>query len=183
MVELGKTLDVASAAEWRAWLEQHHETEPEIWIVYHSKASGEPSISYNEAVDEAICFGWIDSTVKKHGPHSRAQRFTRRRPGSRLSEMNKTRFRRLHAAGKVTQAGIEAAGDILNEPFEIPADILSQLQSDPETRRNFEAFPESYRRIRVAFIEGARNRPAIFERRLAYFLKMTKANKRYGMVQ
>jgi uncharacterized protein YdeI (YjbR/CyaY-like superfamily) len=183
VVDIGETLDVATGTEWRSWLAKHHASEPEIWLVYHSKASGVSSVPYNDAVDEALCFGWIDSTVKKHGPDSRAQRFTPRRSGSKLSEMNKARVRRLHEAGKMTKAGLEAAGDILDEPFEVPADIIERLKTDPETWRNFEALPDSYRRIRIGFIEMARNRPEVFEQRLAYFIKMTKANKRYGMVQ
>ena len=183
MVEIGSTLDVATAKDWRAWLRKHHASEPEIWLVYHSKDSGRPSIPYSDAVDEALCFGWIDSTVKKYGPDSRAQRFTPRRPGSKLSEMNKARVRRLHEAGKMTKAGLEAAGDILDEPFEAPQDILKALRADEETWRNFQTFPDSYQRIRVGFIEMARNRPEVFQKRLAYLLKMTKANKRYGMVQ
>ena len=180
MVDIGKTLDVATAKDWRAWLLKHHASESEIWLVYHSKGSGTPSISYNDAVDEALCFGWIDSTVKRHGPDRRVQRFTPRRPGSKLSEMNKARVRRLYEAGKMTKVGLEAAGDILDEPFEVSSDILEALRADEETWRNF---PDSYQRIRVGFIEMARNRPEIFQKRLAYLLKMTKANKRYGMVQ
>ena len=183
MVDIGKTLEVATARDWRAWLRKHHASEPEIWLVYHSKASGKPSIPYNDAVDEALCFGWIDSTVKKHGPDSRAQRFTPRRPGSKLSEMNKVRVRRLYEAGKMTKAGLEAAGDILDEPFDVPEDILKALRADEETWRNFQSFPDSYQRIRVGFIEMARKRPEVFQKRLAYLLKMTKANKRYGMVR
>jgi uncharacterized protein YdeI (YjbR/CyaY-like superfamily) len=183
MVDLGQTLEVGTAAEWRAWLEGNHDTEPEIWLVYHAKGSGRPSITYNDAVDEAICFGWIDSTVKKLDATRRAQRFTPRRPGRPLSEMNKVRVRRLVEAGRMTARGLRAAGDVLDEPFEVASDILERLQDDEETWRNFEAFPESYRRIRVGWIEMARNRPAVFEQRLRYFLRMTKQNKRYGMVQ
>jgi hypothetical protein len=97
--------------------------------------------------------------------------------------MNKARARRLHEAGRMTKAGLEAAGDTLDEPFEVPSDILEALRADEETWRNFQAFPDSYQRIRVGFIEMARNRPEVFQKRLAYLLKMTKANKRYGMVQ
>ena len=183
MVELGNTLDVATAAEWRIWLDANHTTEPEIWLVYHTKASGVPSIPYNDAVDEALCFGWIDSTVKKLGPDSRAQRFTPRRTGSPLSEMNKVRVRRLVQAGRMTLAGLAAAGDVLDEPFEVPPDILANLQDDEAVWRNFQAFPESYQRIRIAWIDGARNRPAVFDQRLRYFLRLTGQNKRYGMVQ
>lgn len=183
MVELGKTLDVATAAEWRQWLQVNHASEPEIWLVFHAKASGKPSIPYNDAVDEALCFGWIDSTVKKLDRDSRVQRFTPRRPGSALSEMNKVRVRRLHEAGRMTPAGMEAAGNVLDEPFEVAPDILERLQADETTWAHFQGFPESYQRIRIGFIEAARNRPGVFEQRLSYFLRKTKQNKRYGMVQ
>ena len=183
MVDLGETLDVSTAAEWRNWLEANHASESEVWLVYHAKSSSVPSITYNDAVDEALCFGWIDSTVKKLTPDSRAQRFTPRRPGSAISPMNKVRVQRLAAAGRMRPAGLAAAGDLLDAPFEVPADILARLQEDEAVWRNFQAFPESYRRIRIGWIDGARSRPAVFETRLRYFLRMTAQNKRYGMVQ
>ena len=83
----------------------------------------------------------------------------------------------------MTPAGLAATGDILDEPFKVPADILKALKEDEETWRHFQAFPESYRRIRVGWIDGSRNRPDFFDQRLNYFLKMTKQNKRFGMVQ
>jgi uncharacterized protein YdeI (YjbR/CyaY-like superfamily) len=183
LVEVGLTLDVSTAAAWRAWLEANHAKAPEVWLVYHAKASGLPSLPYNDAVEEALCFGWIDSTVKKLGVDSRAQRFTPRRPASPVSEMNKVRIRRLVEDGRMTPAGIAAAGDVLDEPLEIPPDILARLQADPAVWRNFQTFPESYQRIRIGWIDGARGRPAVFEQRLRYFLRMTAQNKRYGMVQ
>jgi hypothetical protein len=82
----------------------------------------------------------------------------------------------------MTQAGFDAIGE-LDTPFVLPDDIAAALKADDETWRNYEAFPESYQRIRAGFVDGARNRPEMFQRRLTYFLKMTKANKRYGMVQ
>ena len=181
-LKLGKLLDVPDARAWRRWLKAHHTSEPEIWLVYHSKASGQPSIAYNDAVDEALCFGWIDSTVKKVDAESRAQRFTPRRSGSPISPMNRERVIRLREAGRMTQAGLDAIGNI-DTPFELPPDIEAALRSDDETWRNYEAQPESYRRIRVGFVDGSRRRPEEFKKRLAYYLKMTKANKRYGMVQ
>jgi uncharacterized protein YdeI (YjbR/CyaY-like superfamily) len=181
-VKLGKLLDVPGAKAWRRWLKAHHASEPEIWLVYHSKASGVPSIPYNDAVDEALCFGWIDSTVKKVDAASRAQRFTPRRPGSPISPMNRERVLRQRAAGRMTQARLDAIGD-LDTQFELPPDIEAALKADDETWRNYQSQPESYQRIRVGFIEGARNRPEMFQRRLNYYLKMTKTDKRYGMVQ
>ena len=182
-MDIGETLYVTERKVWRAWLEAHHATAPEIWLVGYSKASGQPSLPYNDAVEEALCFGWIDSIVKKHGPESRAQRFTPRRPGSPYSEMNKARVRRLAEAGLMAPAGMETAHAVLDEPFEMPPDIIEALQTDEETWRNFEAFPESYKRIRIGWIDVARSRPEVFEQRLEYFLRMTAQNKRYGMVR
>ena len=152
---------------------------------HHTKASGKPFVAYTEAVDEALCFGWIDSIVKKLGPESRAQRFTPRRSGSPVSPANRERIRRLTAGGRMTPAGLAAAGRRSARPakFAVPADILKELKSDPETWRHFQAFPESYKRVRIGWIDGSRNRPDFFRRRLNYFLKMTKQNKRFGMVQ
>ena len=183
MVELGKTLQVTSRREWRDWLEQHHATEPEIWLIFFYKESGKRSIDYSDAVEEALCFGWIDSTVRRVDEERRGQRFTPRRPGSKLSEMNKVRLRRLVEAGSMTPAGLAVAGDALDEPFDIAPDIRARLQEDETVWRHFEAFPESYQRIRTGWIEAARRRPEVFEQRLRYFLKMTAQNKRYGMVQ
>lgn len=183
-MDLGETLDISDRAQWRAWLRKHHRTAHEIWLVFHARASGKDSIAYNDAVDEALCFGWIDSIVKKVDSTTRAQRFTPRRPGSRLSEMNKVRVRRLIAEKRMTEAGlavIDAA--VLNEPLVIADDILDALRSDEGTWRHWRAYPESYRRIRAGFVEAARNRPAMFESRLAHLVKMTRANKRFGMVQ
>ena len=143
---------------------------------------GKPSLPYNDAVEEALCFGWIDSTVKKIDAERNAQRYTPRRPNSPFSEMNKERVRRLIAAGLMTPAGLAAAGDLSTEKFTIAEDILQALKADAQAWQNFRAFPESYQRIRVGWIEGARKRPADFEKRLRYFIKMTAANKKYGMV-
>jgi uncharacterized protein YdeI (YjbR/CyaY-like superfamily) len=182
-MDIGKTLYVHRREDWRAWLMEHHASEPEIWLVLHTKESGKPSLPYNDAVEEALCFGWIDSIVKKHGPDSRAQRYSPRRKGSPWSEMNKTRVRRLVEQGLMTEAGLAAGIDFLDEAFEIPEDILAELQNDPEVWENFQSFPESYVRIRVGWIHGSRNSQQAFEQRLAYFIRMTKQGKRFGMVQ
>jgi uncharacterized protein YdeI (YjbR/CyaY-like superfamily) len=182
-MDIGETLYLTTREQWRDWLEKQHTTAPEIWLVFYTKASGQPTLPYNDAVDEALCFGWIDSIVKKHRPQSRAQRFTPRRAGSPLSEMNKARVRYLIDAGRMTPAGLAVIGDVLDEPFEEPADILDALKADAETWRHYETFPESYKRIRIGWIDAARRRPDILQQRLDYFLKMTKQNKRFGMVQ
>jgi len=113
-----------------------------------------------------------------------AQRFTPRRRVGGLSEMNKQRVRRLVAEGRMTPAGMAVIGDALDlEPFVLSPDVERALHGDPETWRNFDAFPESYRRLRIAFVESARRRPAEFDKRLAHFVKMTKQNRRFGYVK
>ena len=181
-MEIGKTLYVTERSDWREWLSTNHGTEKEIWLIGYRKDAGKPSLPYNDAVEEALCFGWIDSTVKKIDAERNAQRYTPRRPNSPFSEMNKERMRRLIAAGLMTPAGLAAAGDLSTENFTIAEDILQALKADAQVWQNFRAFPESYQRIRVGWIEGARKRPADFEKRLRYFIKMTAANKKYGMV-
>ena len=120
--------------------------------------------------------------MKKIDAERNAQRYTPRRPNSPFSEMNKERVRRLIAAGLMTPAGLAAAGDLSTENFTIAEDILQALKADAQVWKNFSAFPESYQRIRVGWIEGARKRPAEFEKRLRYFIKMTAANKKFGML-
>lgn len=194
-MKLGETLYVTNRKDWRAWLTKHHKAKQEIWLVYYKKASGKPRIPYNDAVEEALCYGWIDSTNKTIDDERLAQRFTPRRKGSKLSPMNKERVRRLIAAKKTTRAGLESIGhEFTQDPeqvshseqlkkFEIPNDILERLKQDLTVWKHFQKFPQSYKRIRVGWIDGARNRPEEFEKRLRYFLKMTGQGKRYGMVQ
>lgn len=181
-MELGKTLYVDNRADWRSWLAKHHNKDKEIWLVYYRKASGKTRIPYNEAVEEALCFGWIDSIYKNIDEYSFAQRFTPRKPGSRVSEMNRIRTLRLIDRGLMTSAGLAVLGNV-SAKFEIPADILKELKKDKVVWENFQAFSEDYRMIRVAYVEGARNRPEEFERRLRNLLNMTAKNKKFGMVQ
>lgn len=150
----------------------------------HTKASGRKSLAYNDAVDEALCFGWIDSIVKRIGPDSRAQRFTPRRRGSPVSEMNKARVRRLVRERRMTRAGLAAVGGrVQRGPLRVPADVRRALRAAPGAWTRFQRLPASYRRIRLGFIEGARRRPEVFQTRLAYFVRMTARGKRYGMVR
>ncbi len=182
-MKLGKTLYVTERREWRAWLAKHHSIEREIWLVFYNKQSGKPNMPYNDAVEEALCFGWIDSTVKKVDEERRAQRFTPRRKNSPVSEMNKERARRMIKAGLMTKAGLAVLGDISARSFAFPADIISALKADEQVWKNFKNFPESYRMIRIGYIDGARERPKEFRKRLSYFMKMTAKNKKFGMVQ
>lgn len=193
-MKLGKTLYVSTRAAWRSWLSKHHATDKEIWLVYYRKAAGRPRIAYNDAVEEALCYGWIDSTVKNLDAARFAQRFSPRRPGSRLSEMNKERIRRLLVRRKMTAAGLAAVRHVFDpvarqrrgrgaSGARIAPDVARALRADAATWRNFRGFPDSYKRVRIGWIEGARDRRAEFTKRLRYFVSMTARNKRFGMVQ
>jgi uncharacterized protein YdeI (YjbR/CyaY-like superfamily) len=189
-VKLGKTLYVEDRRGWRAWLARHHRTAPEIWLIYYKKHSGRPRIPYNHAVEEALCYGWIDSTTKPVDGDRWAQRFSPRRPTSRLSAMNRERVRRLIAAGRMTKAGLARIAHVFDHRRDagrraarVPPDIRRALERDAAAWRNFRRFPASYKRIRIGWIAAARHRPEIFAQRLRYFLKMTAQNKRFGMVQ
>ncbi len=179
-MNITQTLYTSTRAEWRKWLKKNYKTEKEIWLVYYKKSSGKPRIEYNAAVEEALCFGWIDSNVKKIDEESHAQRFSPRKPKSSYSQANKERLRKLVTEGKVMKDVLTTLGDISEEKFKIPADILKAIKANKTAWKNFKNFSETYKRIRIAFIDGARKRPEEFKKRLNNFIKMTEKNKQFG---
>jgi uncharacterized protein YdeI (YjbR/CyaY-like superfamily) len=179
-MEITRTFYASDRKTWRNWLAEHHKTEKEIWLIYYRKQSGKERISYNDAVEEALCFGWIDSTVKKMDSERIAQRFTPRNPRSEYSQTNKERLRWLVEGGQVLPEVLASLGDILTEDFDIPADILQALQEDEQAWNNFQKFPGTYQRIRVAYVDGVRKRPGEFEKRLRHLIEMTAKNKKFG---
>ncbi len=194
-MEITQKYYASARVEWRKWLEKHHSNEKEIWLVFYNKASGEPCISYSDAVEEALCFGWIDSTVKKPEPESdwRVQRFTPRRDKTNWSEPNKERVRFLIQQGKMTPAGLavtnglhEFKGKNKHEKKfttkEIPKDILEKMRANALVWKHFQKFPDTYKRIRIGWI-AATIIPTTRAQRLNYFLKMTEQNKKYGMME
>ena len=173
-----ETFYTADRDAWREWLSSHFETEKEIWFVFPMKASGEESLSYNDAVEEALCFGWIDSTIKHIDPLHRAQRFTPRNPSSVYSRPNIERLSWLNDRGLLHPAVRENVLPLITAPYVFPEDILSRLRADPVAWENYNAFPDAYRRIRVAYIDVARKRPEEFEKRMKSFLEKTRQNRR-----
>jgi uncharacterized protein YdeI (YjbR/CyaY-like superfamily) len=179
-MNISKTLYVTKQTEWRKWLRSNYKTEKEIWLIYPKKTTGKPRIEYNDAVEEALCFGWIDSIVKKLDEESTVQRFSPRKPKAPYSQANIERLRFLVAKKKVVKEVTETLGDILNKKFVIPADILKAIKTNKEAWKNFQQFSDAYKRIRVAFIDGARKRPDEFKKRLRHFVEMTEKNKLFG---
>lgn len=179
-MDITRTLYLTDRKIWRDWLKKHYKTEAEIWLVYPKKETGKPRIVYNDAVEEALCFGWIDSIVKKLDDDHTVQRFSPRKPKAKYSQANIERLRTLVAQKKVIPEVADTLDDILNAEFVIPADILSALKANKKAWKNFQTFSDSYIRIRVAFIDGARKRPGEFQKRLSHFIEMTEKNKLFG---
>ncbi len=118
-MEIGQRLVVASRTEWRRWLAQHHADHKEIWLVYNKKASGKGGISYDESVEEALCYGWIDGLTKRIDEMTYTTRFTPRRPGSNWAESNVTRIARLLKDGRMTKVGLAV----------IPPDLVKKARA------------------------------------------------------
>lgn len=172
-------------SDWRDWLSEFHQTKSEVWLRTFQKASGKPTLGYDDLVEECLCFGWIDGTVKKYCPESTVQRITPRRKKSFLSELNRQRIWKLQENGLMTSAGIEPIKDQIGspeDPFEIPDWILDQLQAEDLVWQNFQSFPHFYQRLKIGWIAEnlGNSRLAEAQKRLDYFIKMTRAGKKYG---
>lgn len=181
-----KTLYISTRREWRSWLFKNHNKEKEVWLVRYNKSSKKISIPYNDSVEEALCFGWIDSTQRPNDSESTAQRFSPRRAGSNWSEFNKERVRRLIKTGKMTPAGLKLLEgvDLKVYPLKLSGEVQKALKKDPEVWRNFEKFDDLYKRLRIAYIEDAfrQKRFEEYERRLNSFIKATKKNRKIGTI-
>jgi uncharacterized protein YdeI (YjbR/CyaY-like superfamily) len=189
-VELPKTLYVTNRDEWRHWLEQNHATEKEIWLIYYKKSSGKPYILHDDAVEEALCFGWIDSLAKKIDDERRIQKFSPRRPTSNWSFINKQRVKRLMAEGKMTEAGLALVPEALLrgeeivpppvEIFEIPDDLRQALENKANAWENFQRFTPKYQQLCLRWINAAK-KAETRERRIQEVAELTAQNKKIGL--
>ncbi len=177
-MEVTSKLNVPGRAEWRSWLMANHAAETEIWLISDDRPE-RPTVTYLDAVEEAICFGWIDGIAKRISDIEKAQRFTPRRPRSHWTELNKERARRLIRLGLMTDAGRHTLPN-LSQPFEVADDILTAINADPDAKTHFAQFPDLYIRVRISYIEEMRRRPEEFNRRLHNFIRKTAANKMFG---
>ena len=128
-------LHVTERSEWRGWLRKHYRTENDIWLVYSKKHTGRPRISYNDAVEEALCFGWIDSVLRTIDADRFAQRFSVRKSTSRYSQANKERLRALVRQGKVVKKVLETLPE-LSDDFHVPSDILEEIRTNAGAWKN-----------------------------------------------
>jgi uncharacterized protein YdeI (YjbR/CyaY-like superfamily) len=160
-----KTVTVRTVDRWREWLETHHRSEPEIWLVFYKRDSGVASIARQDALDEALCFGWVDSLIKRLDEERYAIKFTPRRVDSRWSAANRKRYAELVAAGRLKPAGIERPptdrGDDPRPsrrplPAKLPPYIVAALKKRPTAQRHFDSLPDEQRRRYIAWIESAK---------------------------
>jgi len=153
--------------EWRKWLEKNHNREKEIWLIHYKKNSGKSNVTHEEAVEEAICFGWIDGKLKRIDPEKFILRYSPRKANSVWSKINKERAEKMKKLGKMTNAGlikIEEAKKIgswnnayTNKKRErIPIDLKKALMEDKRAWDNFQNFANSYRNMYVGWIKGAK---------------------------
>lgn len=163
--------------DWRNWLLNNFEKEKEVWFVFPTVSSKEIGVSYNDAVEEALCFGWIDGVAGTLDDKHQLRRFTPRRKGSDYSRLNIERLIYLDSQDLIHPSIRESIKVIINKPFVFPEDIISKIKEDEITWNNYQKFTDSYKRIRVAYIDDARNRPEEFKKRLLNFIKKTRENK------
>lgn len=163
--------------DWRAWLAENHREKKEIWFVFPKLSSGEAGVSYNDAVEEALCFGWIDGRAGTLDETHALRRFTPRLKGSAYSRMNIERLILLEEQGMLLPEIREEVLPLITAPYVFPEDILREIEKDPAAAERFAGFSPAYKRIRVAYIEAARKRPEEFKKRLANFINKTREGK------
>jgi len=157
-----------SRKAWRAWLEKHHASSAGVWLVYAKKHAGIPSLTYNDAVEEALCFGWIDSKINSIDDDFYMQVFTPRKPKSAWSALNKTRVERLGAAGLMAAAGLaivkaaksSGAWDTWKDVDEltVPPDLEKAIKANPDAHRQWVSYSPS-RRKAVLYRLASAKRP------------------------
>jgi uncharacterized protein YdeI (YjbR/CyaY-like superfamily) len=193
IVKQDKTLYVVNRDDWRAWLKRNHCSRKEVWLIYYKKHTGKPRIPYDDAVEEALCYGWIDSTVKRIDDEKYAQKFTPRNEKSNWSELNRKRARKMIKAGRMTQAGLvrfkqagkgkneETQGTLPKKRLVIPLGLKKALSANKKALENFNNFAPSYRRLYIGWITAAK-RKETREKRISQTVKWSAENKKPGMM-
>jgi uncharacterized protein YdeI (YjbR/CyaY-like superfamily) len=179
-------LDVRTRAGWRKWLEEHHATVSEIWLVFHKVHTGVDCLGYDDAVEEALCFGWIDGMLRRVDDERYIRRFTPRKQKSNWSTLNVRRYAKMRAAGLLAAPGLKRSpsGACRDAPrpslAAIPSYIHSGLKRVPLARQNFEQLSPSCRRAYIGWIDSAK-RQETKEKRLRDAIRMLKKGKKLGM--
>lgn len=178
--------------EWRSWLEQNHDKSDGIWVIYYKKHTGKESLSYNEGVEEALCFGWIDSQIKSIDSQMYMQKYTPRRKGSVWSETNRKRVQKMTEAGKMKQAGLKMVEIAKNNgqwdkaygktpDSEMPGDLKNALEENPKAMENFYKFAPSHQRMYIHWLNSAQREETRFKR-IDKIVKLAEQGKKPGII-
>jgi uncharacterized protein YdeI (YjbR/CyaY-like superfamily) len=179
-------LDVRSRREWRKWLKENHASNSEIWLVFHKLHTDVPSLSYDDAVEEALCFGWIDSIVRRLDDARYARKFTPRKADSRWSTINRRRYADLASRGLLAAPGLKRppasrSGDApAPSVWVLPSYMEEALKANPRAWKHFEQLAPSYRRMYIGWIDSAK-RDETKQRRLREALSLLAAGKKLGL--
>jgi uncharacterized protein YdeI (YjbR/CyaY-like superfamily) len=188
-----KTFHPMTRKAWREWLQENHASSPGIWMIYYKKQSGKRKLEYGEAVEEALCFGWIDSLPRKLDEQRAMLKFTPRKPKSAWSRLNKTRITKLIRAGLMTVAGLgkieqakkDGSWDKLTssdshiDSNSIPVELRKALSKRKKALENFNSFPPGYRKRFLFWIDSAKQ-PGTRKARIQQTVRMVLANKKPG---
>ena len=183
-----KTFDARTAERWRAWLDEHHASASDIWLVYHKKHTGKASVAYLDALDEALCYGWIDSLVKRIDGDRYARKYTPRKQGSKWSAINRKRYAALEAAGRLAPAGkarspkgaAVARPPKVAVPAKLPGYIAKALKSTPQAWTYFKTLAPSHQRRYMMWIHMAKQQ-ATRERRLRDAIRLLSSRQKLGL--
>lgn len=156
-----ETVFAKDREEWRRWLKKNGAHSKEIWLVFYKKASGKPTVSYDQAVEEALCFGWVDGMVKKLDEECYSQRFTPRKPRSVWSKSNIERVERMIAEGRMTPSGLQAyrsadRRDAAPMPVSLPDPLEQMFRKQRAAWTNYQKFPPGYRRMTAGWVASAK---------------------------
>jgi uncharacterized protein YdeI (YjbR/CyaY-like superfamily) len=178
-------VEVGNRKDWRKWLEKNHASSSGIWVVFFKDHTGVKSLSYQESLDEALCFGWIDSLIKRLDENRYARKFTPRKPTSKWSDINRKRWAELKAAGELAPAGLASAptnnryGPMPRVPT-LPAYIARALKTNAEAWSFFQELSASNRRQYVAWIHTAKL-PATREKRIKETIHLLATGRKLGL--
>jgi len=187
-----KTVIVKNRAEWRAWLAANHDKETEVWLVYYKKKAGKTSIEYGASIEEALCYGWVDSIIKKLDDTKYARKFTPRNESSKWSPSNKKRIEQLIREGLMTVHGlqkVEAAkrtgnwDNPVQKPkltFEMPAEFAEALRKNKRAHETFRKLAPTYQKQYLGWIEVAK-RPETKEKRINESIRLLAEGKKLGL--
>ncbi|WP_169088099.1 YdeI/OmpD-associated family protein [Paenibacillus sp. PL91] len=178
-MEIENLITVISREDLRVWLQENCKTEKSCWVVV-SMTPNPDTLLYLDAVEESLCFGWIDGVKKKISETQTAQRLSPRSKRSSWTELNKERVRRLEKLGLMSDEGRRVLPDMDHDSFKIDSLIEHRLKEERQAYENFLAFPALYKRIRIDTIQSNKNQPQLFMNRLDKFITNTKENKMYG---